>query len=148
MRNRNRFFRSNTKVLFLFFIIGMVAWACSKFKKTRNLLEGMWQYTRYEKYSVNSNGVVTLDSSRTDNLGLFTTRPTEDTVGKFAYTSDVFLSPSGFFRLSRDGQRIFFPSFGQLFYIKEIKSDRLQLIRQEGTPIDSVMYEERYFFKK
>lgn len=107
--------------------------ACSKFQKARNRLEGTWRYTRFELWQIDSVGNTTLLVDSTENLGLFRVSLSQDSKDAFEYSSDVFNAPAGTFKLSREGLRLYFQPSGFVYYIKEIKSDRMILIRHTET---------------
>lgn len=139
------------KYLALGGFIALSATACSKFQKARTRLQGDWRYVRFERFAVDSLGNVSLISDSTYALGTFRVRKFDQSKDGFEYTSDVFNAPGGTFSLSRDGLRLYFPASGLTYYIQEIKSNRLVLIRHANTfsgPPGNYPEERRFYFEK
>lgn len=131
-------------------LIALAATACSKFQKARTRLQGDWRFVRFERYGIDSLGNVSLISDSTSGLGMFRVRKSDEAKDAFEFTSDVFNQPGGTFRLSKDGLRLYFPEPGFTYYIQELKSGRMILVRHIGTlfPPPETPEERRFYFEQ
>ncbi|MCS6980949.1 MAG: hypothetical protein N2110_07075 [Flavobacteriales bacterium] len=121
---------------------------CSRYQKARARLDGDWKYVRFEQYLIDSVGGVSLDTVITEGLGKIFIQRSESEKDEFYYLSDVFNAPSGLVRILKDGKRLHFSVSDYIYYIKELKQNRMVLLLHTGTLTAPVVQERRYYFEK